>query len=86
MGRQHAGEPLFQSLGLFWVRPGGGGVDIAPLQKSGTVMMGLVPDSQRYFDVHHSPHDNLETVHPRELELGATALALLAWLLAQEGF
>jgi hypothetical protein len=24
-------------------------------------------------------------VHPRELELGATAMALLAYLLAQEG-
>jgi carboxypeptidase Q len=48
-------------------------------------MMGLVPDSQRYFDVHHSGTDTLEAVHPRELELGATAMALLAYLLAQEG-
>jgi carboxypeptidase Q len=79
-------EPLFQRIGLQWVRPGGGGVDIAPLAAAGTVMMGLIPDSQRYFDVHHSGSDTLQAVHPRELELGATAMALLAYLVAQEGF
>jgi carboxypeptidase Q len=78
-------EPLFQQIGLQWVRPGGGGVDIAPLAEGGTVMMGLIPDSQRYFDVHHSGTDTLDAVNPRELELGATAMALLAYLLAQEG-
>ncbi len=83
--RVKAWEPLFQRIGLQWVRPGGGGVDIAPLADGGTVMMGLIPDSQRYFDVHHSGTDTLATVHPRELELGATAMALLAYLLAQEG-
>jgi hypothetical protein len=83
--RVKAWEPLFQQVGLQWVRPGGGGVDIAPLAASGTVMMGLVPDSQRYFDVHHSGRDTIDSVHPRELELGATAMALLSYLLAQEG-
>ena len=80
-----AWEPLFQRIGLQWVRPGGGGVDIAPLGPSGTILMGLIPDSQRYFDVHHSGTDTLDAVHPRELQLGANALALLAYLLAQEG-
>jgi hypothetical protein len=83
--RVKAWEPLFQRIGLQWVRPGGGGVDIAPLAAGGTLLMGLVPDSQRYFDVHHSGTDTIEAVHPRELELGATAMALLAYLLAQEG-
>jgi hypothetical protein len=78
-------EPLFQAIGLQWIRPGGGGVDIAPLAASGTIMMGLVPDSQRYFDVHHSGMDTIDKVNPRELELGASAVALLAYLLAQEG-
>jgi carboxypeptidase Q len=78
-------EPLFQRVGLQWVRPGGGGVDVGPLGASGTVLMGLVPDSQRYFDVHHSGTDTLDKVHPRELELGATAMALLAYLVSEEG-
>jgi hypothetical protein len=83
--RIKAWEPLFQSVGLHWIRPGGGGVDIAPLGASGTILMGLVPDSQRYFDVHHSGIDTIGTVNARELELGAIAMALLVYLLAQEG-
>ena len=47
--------------------------------------MSLVPDSQRYFDVHHSGTDTLDKVNPRELQLGANAMALLAWLLSEEG-
>jgi hypothetical protein len=70
---------------MYWMRRGGGGVDIAPLGKSGTITIGLVPDSQRYFDVHHSDRDVLETVNPRELELGAVAMAIFAYVMAQEG-
>ncbi len=80
-----AWEPLLQRMGLQWVRPGGGGVDVGPLAESGTVLIGLVPDSQRYFDVHHSGRDTLDQVNPRELQLGANAMALLAYLLAEEG-
>jgi carboxypeptidase Q len=78
-------ESLFQSIGLFWIRPGGGGVDIAPLGQQGTLLIGLVPDSQRYFDVHHSGKDIIEAVNPRELELGAIAMALFAYVLSEEG-
>ncbi|MCJ7679808.1 MAG: M20/M25/M40 family metallo-hydrolase [Candidatus Aminicenantes bacterium] len=78
-------EPLFQRVGLQWLRPGGGGVDIGPLGQSGTLLIGLIPDSQRYFDVHHSALDTIETVNSRELEMGAVAMALLAYILAQEG-
>lgn len=81
--RVKAWEPLFQRVGLQWVRPGGGGVDIGPLGESGTQLLGLVPDSQRYFDVHHSGTDTIDKVNQRELELGATAMALLAWLLSE---
>ena len=70
---------------MFWIREGGGGVDIAPLANQGTVTIGLVPDSQRYFDFHHSAKDILAAVHPRELELGAIAMAIFAYVIAQEG-
>lgn len=83
--RIKAWEPLFQQVGLQWIRPGGGGVDIAPLGESGTILMGLVPDSQRYFDVHHSGIDTIDKVNARELELGAVAMALMAYLVAEEG-
>jgi carboxypeptidase Q len=83
--RIQAWEPLFQRIGLQWIRPGGGGVDIGPLGASGTILMGPVPDSQRYFDVHHSGTDTLDKVHPRELQLGANIMALMAYLLSEEG-
>jgi hypothetical protein len=60
-------------------------LDISFLAESGTVMGGPVPDSQRYFDVHHSARDVIDAVNPRELELGAVAMALVAYILAQEG-
>jgi carboxypeptidase Q len=78
-------EPILQRAGLIWIRPGGGGVDIGPLGDSGTMLMSLVPDSQRYFDVHHSGTDTLDKVNPRELELGATSMAMMAYLLSEEG-
>jgi carboxypeptidase Q len=78
-------EPLFRSVGLQGLSRGGGGVDIGPLGAQGTILCGLITDSQRYFDVHHSAKDVLETVHPRELELGTIAMALFAYLVAEEG-
>jgi len=48
-------------------------------------LFGLVPTDQRYFDYHHSRRDTIDKVNPRELELGALALAILAWQLSEEG-
>jgi hypothetical protein len=76
---------LLRPSGILWVRPGGGGGDISPLAQLGTVLMGFIPDSQKYFDVHHSALDILDSVHPRELELGAVIMAIMAYGLAQEG-
>ncbi len=78
-------EYLLQSIGMCWIRQGGGGVDIAPLANQGAILIGLVPDSQSYFDLHHSALDVLSAVHPRHLELGAVAMAVFAYVLAQEG-
>lgn len=64
---------------------GGGGADVGPLAKQGAVLFGLAPESQRYFDYHHSDKDTLDKVNPRELELGALSMAMLAWLISEEG-
>ncbi len=76
---------LFEPLGMYQIIQGFGGVDIIPLREQGTIAMGLLPDSQRYFDFHHSAKDTLEAVHPRELELGTIAMALFAYVLAEDG-
>ena len=66
------------------LKGGGGGVDIGFLRPHCKLLFGLVPESQRYFDFHHSDLDTVEAVHPRELALGAAAMAYLASLLADE--
>ncbi len=61
---------------------GGGGADIGPLAARGVPCFGLVTDSQRYFDYHHSALDVVANVNERELALGAAAVAYLAVALA----
>ena len=77
--------PLLQPYLLHLVEVGFGGVDISPLRNGQTALIGLVPDSQRYFDFHHAETDVFENVHPRELHLGAAALASLIYLINQHG-
>lgn len=67
------------------LKAGGGGADIGPLKPQAGVLMGLRPDSSRYFDFHHSDLDILENVHPRELATGAAALTAMVVLLDQYG-
>ena len=57
-----------------------------PLARSDIDILGREVDGfdpQRYFDFHHSRRDVLAAVHPRELALGAAAIASLAWLAAE---
>jgi hypothetical protein len=67
---------------------GGGGADIGPLKgvDASTVLSGLRPDPQRYFDHHHAANDTFEHVNKRELHLGLGAMASLIYLVDQNGF
>jgi len=67
---------------------GGGGTDIEPLKSTvpSVVLIEYLPDSQRYFDIHHSAKDVFENVNQRELELGSAAIASLVYLIDQHGF
>lgn len=76
---------LLEIVGADRITPGGGGVDIDQLKTKETVRIGLTPDNQRYFDLHHSDLDTIDKVHPRELQLGTIAVAILAWCLARDG-
>jgi hypothetical protein len=49
------------------------------------VLSGLVPDSQRYFDLHHAKTDVFENVNKRELLLGAVNMAAIVYLIDQYG-
>lgn len=77
---------LFAPYGVMELTAGGGGADIGPLGRTfGTPMAGLVPDSQRYFDIHHARSDVFENVNKRELELGAVNMAALIYLVDKYG-
>jgi len=77
--------PLFKGYDLHIFEKGYGGVDISPLKYSfeGIPLVGFVPDSQRYFDFHHSSSDVFENVNKRELELGCAAIASILYLFDQ---
>ncbi len=77
--------PLFEFMDASQIRFGGGGADISPLARKGVPPIGLMVDPHRYFDVHHSENDILENVNERELALGAGAMAILAYVIAEEG-
>ncbi|UXX80373.1 M20/M25/M40 family metallo-hydrolase [Reichenbachiella carrageenanivorans] len=78
--------PLLAPYELRKMVKGYGGADINPLEDQGTVLIGLMPDSQRYFDYHHTAEDTFDKVNKRELELGAASMAALIYLIDQEGF
>lgn len=78
--------PAFQVVEAMFFHAGGEtGADVEPLAELGTACFGLDVELQRYFDYHHSDKDTIDKVHPRELELGAISMALLAWLISENG-
>ena len=76
--------PLLEPYGLS-IKRGGSGADISPMRPHKVFLIGLRPDSQRYFDLHHTEIDTFEMVNKRELELGTASLTSLIYLLDKYG-
>ncbi|NNC82460.1 MAG: M20/M25/M40 family metallo-hydrolase [Flavobacteriales bacterium] len=76
-------QELLYPYGLNELEAGYGGVDIARLKNhyEGITLIGFRPDSQRYFNFHHSENDIFENVNKRELELGAASIATMVYLM-----
>ena len=64
---------------------GGSGADIENLRTDSNVLAGLRPNSQRYFDYHHTEIDTFDAINKRELELGSGAIASLVYLFDKYG-
>jgi carboxypeptidase Q len=77
--------PLLKPYDIDYIKQGGGGTDIGPLRKHGCVLIGYIPDSQRYFDYHHTAIDTFDKVNKRELELGAAAISSLVYFISEYG-
>lgn len=77
--------PLFAPYKIGLLESGNGGADVGPLMAKGYTVGQILPHSQRYFDFHHTRADTLDAVNPRELQLGAAAMAALIYLVDQHG-
>jgi len=72
--------PLFMPYGVYDFMQEEGGTDISPMGKLKVPLAGLLPDPQRYFDLHHSRNDVFEAVSHRELKLGAVTMTAMVLL------
>ncbi|MEO8795115.1 MAG: M20/M25/M40 family metallo-hydrolase [Daejeonella sp.] len=81
-------KSVLAEYGLHDIVTGESGADIGPLKtvSDSTALIGYKPDSQRYFDIHHSALDVFENVNRRELEMGAASITSLVYLIDQYGF
>jgi carboxypeptidase Q len=80
-----AWKSLFEPYLIHFFDRGGSGADIGPLKNKNTVLAGLRPDTQRYFDYHHASTDTFDAINKRELELGAAAMTALVYLFDKYG-
>jgi hypothetical protein len=76
--------PLLSPYGLD-LKKGGSGADISRLKPQKGLLFGFEPDSQRYFDYHHTAIDRIDAVNKRELQMGVAAITSLIYLLDQYG-
>jgi carboxypeptidase Q len=78
-------KPLMDKFEIGDLDNEGSGADVHPLLGYCTLLAELHPDSQRYFDFHHSSRDVFENVNDRELEMGAAAMASFVYLVDRYG-
>lgn len=74
-------KKLLAPYGLHDLDKGGSGADISPLRGEAVSLVGYRPDSQRYFDYHHTSTDTFDKVNKRELELGSASMASIIYLM-----
>jgi len=73
------------NYGIYKTEKGYGGTDIEPLKQFGIPLIGLMTNSQRYFEYHHSANDTFDKVSRREMQLGTAAIASLVYLIDKNG-
>ncbi|WP_297984140.1 M20/M25/M40 family metallo-hydrolase [uncultured Chryseobacterium sp.] len=73
-------KKLFLPYGVYNFDLRYAGTDIEPLEENGAALAELAPESQRYFDIHHTEEDTFEKVNRRELMLGAIVMGQLIYM------
>jgi carboxypeptidase Q len=74
-------QKYFEPYWLHLFVKGGSGVDVSFMDAAEVDLIGLIVDSQQYFDYHHSANDVFENVNRREMQLGSASLAGLIYLI-----
>lgn len=76
-----AWKPYFLPYGVYDFDQEYAGQDILPLKKLDVPLAELVPDMQRYFDIHHTEQDTFDKVNRRELNLGAVTMTQIVFMI-----
>ncbi len=76
---------LLERVGADSIGPQGGGADIGPIMALGVPGMGHQVDGTRYFWYHHTESDNVDKLDPKEVAMNVAAMAVMAYLVAEEG-
>ncbi|MFN0177671.1 MAG: M28 family metallopeptidase [Gemmatimonadales bacterium] len=77
--------PLLRPVGADSIGPQGGGADIGPIMQLGVPGMSHNVDGSRYFWYHHTEADNVDKLDPRDVAMNVAAMAILAYVVAEEG-
>ena len=78
-------QNLFTPYNIYSWDGYGSGADVGHLAGNCKVLMGLSPDSQQYFTLHHTAADTFDKDNKRELQLGAETMAAMVYLLSEYG-
>jgi carboxypeptidase Q len=85
-GARSALEPVRRVLAAIGANlmenTGAAAADIDPMAGSGVPIFGLMQDERTYFNYHHSAADTLDKVDRQELAENASAMAVLAYAIA----
>jgi carboxypeptidase Q len=81
LARLQTWKPLFAPYHVHWFEQGFAGVDINKLKDQQIDLMGYTPDSQRYFDYHHTANDTFDKINRRELSLGSATISSIIYLI-----
>ena len=57
-------------------------VDITPLARAGVPAFGVLQDTRKYFDYHHTAADTFDKIVPEELAENVAAMAVLSYAIA----
>jgi hypothetical protein len=67
------------------IHPAQRGIDLIPMKRQATALISLDCDDSRLFYIHHSALDTYDKINPRELAMGAAAMAAMVALISKYG-